>query len=164
MVDWRSFLTILGFWYFIFAFWNLIFGFWDFGLLDFTSFYEPQGALRGQNILKNGICFSGVVVCLLELRLFHQTFILACIWIISLLPRAPRRNFLQNDGSNNLFSSTEGPIFGVQLLWTPRAGGGGCVTTRVLSWSLPSRTQEWNIPFGGTPHSDKKLKHEFLVS
>ena len=43
MVAWRPFPTI--------------FEFLDFGLLDFTSFYEPQGALRGQKILKNDTLF-----------------------------------------------------------------------------------------------------------
>ena len=40
-----------------FGFRDFIFVFWDFGLLDFTSFYEPGGALRGQKILKNGTLF-----------------------------------------------------------------------------------------------------------
>ena len=31
--------------------------FWILVFLDFTSFDEPQGALRGQNILKNGQLF-----------------------------------------------------------------------------------------------------------
>ena len=37
----------------VFGFGDFIFGFGDFGILDFTSFYEPQAALRGQKLLKN---------------------------------------------------------------------------------------------------------------